>query len=402
VNAVLGQVVSEHPLHSFSPRYFGAGSDERLFSYSASACEGARALLHSQAAPPSGRSFVPHPLPSSPASAFEAGDLAVQPSEPGRPEPEELEIADLGRFFEHPVRFFLQRQLGLYLASEAPALEDREPTELDALDEWQVADALMRFELSGVDAERARQLVRATGVLPPGQPGELVAEKLARRVESFARRVRELQRGEALESLRVDRVLGRGGPRAVRLTGVICDLWPHARVVHRLSRVPHPHELNFWLQHLVLCWLQAPGVPMQSCFVARPERGEGVVVVKLPPVADAASTLEDLVDLYRIGQRAPLPLFPRTSRIHADESLREGWAEVSAKAERAWRGGGGIGPGPENVDPYLLQVFREIDPLAADSELAGGLEFAELARRVYEPFLTLREELREELPGEPQ
>jgi exodeoxyribonuclease V gamma subunit len=112
------RLVTPHPLHAFSPRYFDA-SDDAVFSFSASDRKGAEALLEARSrrqAGGAGRPFVEEPLPAS-----------------GTTGPREIAIDDLVRFFEHPVRAFLQRRLGLYLREDAPALDDREPLELDAL-----------------------------------------------------------------------------------------------------------------------------------------------------------------------------------------------------------------------------------------------------------------------------
>ena len=371
-----GRIVSEHPLQPFSPRYFD-GSDVSLVSYSAEDCAGARALIDARAGsgPERGpRLYVPVSL------------RADGPTDPDDPAARTVDLARLGRFFEHPVRGFLQDRLGLYLRDEAPKLEDREPLDLDGLASWNLGNRLLAQTLAGVDPEHAKVLLRAEGLLPLGSPGDLEAEKAALDAGDLAAAVRELQRGDALRPIEVDLRVG-----GWQIVGELGDLWSNGRVVFQFSKLPHACELSFWVHHLVLNCVRGDGTPRTSFLAARGADAKRTVVLELPPVSDAEAYLADLLALYELGGSVPLPLLPRASRAQADFGHEKGWAlDPVPQATTAWEDPWRIPP--EKNDPYLRQAFRDVEVLQPGLALPGGQTFVSLARRIYEPYLLARVE----------
>ena len=361
-----GPLVREHPLHGFSPRYFDPAAAGDLFSYSASECESARTLLTPR--PRAGRPFVTTPLPE-----------GVSPGET-------IELLDVLRFFDHPVRFFLQRPLGLYLSDEAEPLEDREPLELDALDQWKLGDALLQRQLAGGDEGEIRELLRAQGVLPPGALGEVVWGSVAASVRRLIEKSRAICGGAPRGPLRFDRPLG-----PFRLVGEIGALWPGGRVMVQYSRSGLKHELGLWIQHLVLCWLAPPGIEHRSVLVARDAAG-GADVVRLEPHAAPEPLLRDLLELYALGQRVPLPALRDATEAQARYGAKHGWPdEVASRARSAWVPGGSFtGAGKDRSEAYLAQAFRDVEPLDPDTALPGGETFVSLTRRIYAPYLSER------------
>ncbi len=356
--------VREHPLHGFSSRYFDPASPGDLFSYSASECEGARALLRPRSA---AGPFVGEPLPE---------DVS-----PGGT----VELADLLRFVEHPVRFFLQRRLGLYLGDELEVLEDREPLQLDFLEQWKLGDDLLRRELAGVPEHEARELLRARGALPPGTLGELAGDELAGRVRNLLVETAALRGGGPLPAVPFDRSLG-----SWRLAGELGELWPGGRVVVQYSQRRLRGEIGLWIQHLVLCWLGPPGVPCRSALVARAKDGSADVV-ELAEVDQPERLLVDLLDLYALGQRVPLPALRDASEKQAEYAVKHGWdGGVAASARRAWEPSTDFVGGADRNEVYLAQAFRDVDPLDPATPLPGGETFLSLVRRIYEPYLVAK------------
>lgn len=74
-----------------------------------------------------------------------------------------IELDQLVRFVQHPVRAFLRRRLGVGGTARDDDVEDALSIELDALERWSVAERLLEARLAGADREAAIAAERARG-----------------------------------------------------------------------------------------------------------------------------------------------------------------------------------------------------------------------------------------------
>jgi exodeoxyribonuclease V gamma subunit len=438
--AVREALLVRHAIQPFSPHYFSRPEDEaaRHFSYAERYVGSARAVGGGRAPAPA---FFTQPLAPDPST--EGGTVGdAQGASEAEAEPRTVPVADLARFLENPARFLLQRRLGLYLGADVRPLEGREPFTLAGLERWKVGDALLPHLLAGEEADAAYDRMRATGWLPPGMPGRLCFEDVARDAQAIADAAREHGEGDAHPPLRYGLPVGE-----FLLTGTLRDLRPEGRLTVSFARAGGKRELTAWIEHLAMLLLRggagtlieadgariAPAearrrLPERSILVARDK--EGASVVAFATVPDAAARLAELVALLAPGWRWPLPLFANASRTYA-EVLHEKKPEPVARirAGNAFRSGGFGGPHDQD-DAYVFQAWGEADPTADEpaagaalaalmaagaagetesgterGEASGGpsrdatpsdapaLDFAGLAQRVYRPLLGALREL---------
>lgn len=362
-----GGSVIRHPLQPFSPRYFD-GSNPELFSYADS---------HAARLPGAGDRTGP--------------TLLFTSALPVHPEPAEtLSLRDLIRFFEGPVRELLNRRLRVYLRDRKVIVLDREPWELTKLEEWEIGRTLLELCLSG-KGEVAPALVRASGELPPGAPGMWAHELLWAQAEPIAAKVREL-RSDPEPSLMIDVLL----PGGTRLVGELGERYAAGQVLAQYSRISGKQMLGAWLCHLALCAALPASASRRSFLVGRPSDGKSkrsYTVHAWRPVDAPLQELSRLVELYRIGQSLPLPLFPRTS-FELARALFAGTDLVKARRAAVrdeWRKSlGGSEVIGESADPHLQRVFgadyvpgESAAPFATPPEL----RFEALAERVFFPLL---------------
>ena len=124
------QVVVHHPLQPFDPRNFTPGRlvPRRPWSFDRLTLDGARALAGPRREP---GPFIPAPLPGEP--------------------PALLELDELVRFVEQPVRRFLRLRLGITVGFYADEPDDGLPVELDPLELWAVGQRLLAARLAGIE-----------------------------------------------------------------------------------------------------------------------------------------------------------------------------------------------------------------------------------------------------------
>jgi len=375
---VVGPRTTAHPLQPFSRRYFeepeepvkeqGGKRPPPLFTHArewrvahATAAEGG---LPDQAPPPP---FVPDP--------------AVP-----------LTIAVLTRFLRNPVREFLRTRLGVVFDERDDDAEDEEPFALDALQEYGLIDEVLSSLLPGdpgstravtpagsfAEQVRARlERVRRAGRLPMAELGQRSESKLAgvlvplltRWADLLARHPQPLPR-EPLRFEHGDVLLvdWQDGHRATSgepgmLDAAVPGVWL-ALTASRLcgkgkKKAVRPEKLlGAWVRTLVT---SAVGCPVSGVTVGR----DATVSVAPMEPAEAADALAALLQAWRDGMNAPLPL-----------ALRTALGRVAGTDDLAPIFEGGLYLRGEVEDPALSRVYPDIEALFADGRfdaLAGSL-----------------------------
>src|SRR5690606_6522300 len=77
-----------------------------------------------------------------------------------------LSLDGLIDYFRHPQRSFLRQRLAVNLPRELDPIEAREPTQLDALERYQIGSELLD-ELSPLAPAERKRLLTQAGRLPP-------------------------------------------------------------------------------------------------------------------------------------------------------------------------------------------------------------------------------------------
>ncbi len=346
------KLVTVHPLQGFARPYFD-GSDDRLFSYSLENLEACRQLA---AQTPSPAKFLPTPLP------------------PPEPAMGHVTVADLIRFFQHPIRFLAERRLGIYLRREPEIARDRESFHPDALERFFIGQTILDTRIRNESTKSSFETARAAGQLPHGTVGEVVHDEIEDEVVRF---VSELDLLLPKEKPRDLVVRLEKGP--VRIEGHIDNLFKEVRLVYRLARIRPQDMVMLFINHLILqeTSQQADDIPDESILVGKDE------VLRLGAMENAGDLLGEMAELYWRGLQFPLPLFPRSSHAYAIHMIEKNAGEQKALAA-AWKEWhGGYAHDGECLDPYIRLCVAETDPFQKS--------FQDLALQIYTPLLAAME-----------
>jgi exodeoxyribonuclease V gamma subunit len=300
-------IVVHHPLQPFDPKNFtpGALAGPEPWSFDRITLDGARHLIAERLPPPP---FLKTPLPATHSPV--------------------VELDDLVRFVQHPIRAFLRQRLGLTLGDWSTEIDDALPVVLDSLEEWGVGQRMLDACLEGCDARAICLAEMRRGHLPPGVLGKPVVDEIFPMARRLATEAEQLAGSGAATSVdvRLDLPDGRA------LTGTVGGVRGDAVQVTTFSKVSAKHRLAAWVRVLAL----AAAHPERAWTAATVGRGpdDGIAVARIRPLGESAiGHLATLVDLHDRGMREPVPLAARTSAAYARARTFGGDAERAARKE---------------------------------------------------------------------
>ncbi len=338
-----------HPLQPFSPRNYRGESH----SYDGDWCAVAQALQQ--------------PVQPEPADVdWNRTRLSDMP-DPLRT----VSLMQLLRFVRHPVRFFVNTRLQVYLREEAPG-EDDEVFRLDALRSFTLKQRLLDDYLKGRPTP-ARQL-SAEGILPHGAFAALAWQQESQNVQPLMRRLEAFQ-GHPPEQRLVDLLFEDETAGSFRLAGQIKDIYRGSGLLrYRPGALKGPDILALWLEHLAWCAGDARG---DKCSTLHGTTGQFTLTKTLDP-AEAQVHLARYLRWYREGLQRPLPLLPGASYAWMHAVSQGSRADPSSVAFNAWNGNDFAGIPGDKDDAYVQLVMRGIAGKPIDQP-----EFTELAEAFY-------------------
>lgn len=285
-------VVTRHPLQPFSPRYFDQ-SDPALFSHDQRHLQAAQGLV---APPEAARAFFASPLPDDSGAT-------------------EVRIRDLRKLLESPWELFLGR-LGVRLPEAPEAGSDREPLVLNHLEQWQVGEEWIQRQLGEVKRDELVHRLRRCGQLPAGRLGAKVLGSVAHEADVVVNAAREIGVDVAVPDLPV-----RVQVEQVLVVGRIEGLTSAGLRRATFSKLDAKRIPRLWLDHLLATATLQKAVG-DAQIVGRAGTNTTIVVKPIDPDA-AVDELTNLLRLYRVAVRVPLPFF-RASVTTAIEQLCKG------------------------------------------------------------------------------
>ena len=315
-----------------------------------------------------------------------------------------IELDDLVRFVQHPVRAFLRRRLRITLRDISDEVRDELPIELDGLERWAVGQRLLEARLAGVDGRAAGLAEIARGTLPPGFLGEPVLKALYRTVDSILGAARGMGATDAKPTPVDVHVTLPGG---TLLSGSVPGVRDQLLLSATYSRVSARHRLATWVKLLAVS-ASHPETAFSAATVGRGPDKDSVMVAAIKPLAGdaegrrriACEQLSALADLYGRGMREPLPLYCLTSAAYAQAAAagedpvaagRQAWAT-------RWRVPGEdaalehqlVLAGVHKFEELLVQAPRE-DEQGPGWEMSEASRLGRLARRLWQGPLRYEE-----------
>ncbi|MEA3274473.1 MAG: exodeoxyribonuclease V subunit gamma [Pseudomonadota bacterium] len=286
----------------------------------------------------------------------------------------EVTLVQLDRFVRHPVKYFVNSRLQLYLREEEPE-EDEELFALDGLQSFSLKQRLVDEHLQGRMPSR-RQL-SAEGALPHGAFAEIVYEEESNKAAPLVERLGEYKQ-QRPEQVPIDLAFaGDAGPR--RLAGQIKGVYPGLGLLrYKPSSLKGSDILSLWLAHLAWCAGSEPGEKCSTLYTT----GDSFAIRETLAPDVARLALARYLGWYWQGVHRPLLVLPKASYAYAVKN-KGGRADPLTAARSAWNGNSFREIPGDKDDVYVQLVMRGVtgDPLESE-------DFAMLAGEFYDQVLS--------------
>lgn len=352
------RLMLQHPLQPFSPKYFRAGRDPRLFSFSSAQARAASSnVRRAQAEQP----WFTTPLSTSAAPA---------------PDVHEIALRDLGDCWVNPSRFFCREVLRFSLGDDLAQVADEEAVELDHMAQGGIRSRMLSAALAGArDGEKECRRLVAQGKLPPDQLGAAWHASLDGDIKKVLEHL-DLTTPFTAAPIQVE---GAGW----RLRGRIDGIQGGTRYLVRAGSVRAEHRIRAWVEHVAMCAAREAGtaaLPATTAIIGKDGPDE-----VYPAVVGARKVLEGLLEGFREGHRAPLSFFPQAGWAWFDatrpkQKAKKGASkDPRAEARKAFEKESNdyTAIGGDGEDPYIALCFRGRDPMgdevAAFEKLTSAL-----------------------------
>jgi len=333
-------LITYHRLQAFHPAYFNQHS--KLISYSRDNCKAAQTTTTSS---DSHVKFI---------------SQAINDEIDNN-----IHISELLDFFKHPIPYFFNHRLGIYLFERIQTFDRREPFKVNGLDKYWLRVNLLEEMLTEKNPYDMLAQIRARGVLPLGQIGRLDYYDVIEGLDALVKGIRPLIQNSQPD-VSVDLTIDQ-----FRLHGRISNLFDKGFVLYRPAKGKAEDFLACWINHLILNCLK--GGTHVSFFAG----DDGVF--QFAPLKNSRSIITDLLLLYQSGLSMPIHFFPKSSFTFVN-ALYNGISETKSliEAQNTW-----ISTESENM--YHIRYVQSSDPF--------DHSFKEISRKVFIPVLKHMEKL---------
>lgn len=129
------------------------------------------------------RTFAKEWLPLVNRQSVRIADFATPCEQSVTEKIERIEFSQLVQFVRHPVRYFFEKQLGVYFYDDEELISDSENFTLDGLDKYAIKDSMLSYEQSELDYFFQKQKLK--GVLPRAEFATIFEQKVRSEMMPF-------------------------------------------------------------------------------------------------------------------------------------------------------------------------------------------------------------------------
>ncbi|WP_273393789.1 exodeoxyribonuclease V subunit gamma [Actinobacillus porcinus] len=297
------------------------------------------------------RTFAKEWLPLANRQQQQPTDFAAQPLTAPKESIESIDFAQLVQFVKNPVRYYFEKQLGVYLRNNDELIADAENFELNGLDLYQINHALLTCSEEELDDFFHK--LRLKGVSPRGHFATVYEQKVRSNMAEFRETLRDyVQQLPQTEWGELEVKTSQGN---LLLQGALDQLFgdEKQRIVWRVGKMKDNFKIEHWLMYL---WQVATTGRQESPLLYYKD-DKGVQCFQFEKL-DKTAALEQLtiyVEAYLQGLQQ-IQLIPTVDLSNGLKMSEKSAVDKMAFLSKIAYGNGQYG---EKADFYWQRVFMQ-------------------------------------------
>lgn len=322
----IDELVTQHPLQAFSPRYFTQNEKNKLISY---------------------QNFYADHLNQQQKNvkANEQAEFLTKPL-PDEDENHRISLNQLIQFFSNPSRYFVNQILNIKTQDYDIELLTREPFALESFVDRQIRSLIFKTLNNRENIEHVQTVCRAKGLLPHGNPGDILFDEQRNITQHFYQQLPDF------EPLPAENFLLELG--SYELYGKLDHLSSIGLIHIEMGKPWIKQQITARLMHLVFSTLNLD-IPKQS-YLYSPEEKQEISIRN-----DANAKLEALIHYYVEGQTSPTTFAPKSG---LEYTLTEDKEKAIKAANTKWQGNNYIAGEKDTLENRLL--FANKSPIETE------------------------------------
>ena len=264
------------------------------------------------------------------------------------------------RFYQHSIRFFLQKRFNFYVNYLDETLPDAENFSLDNLKRYQLNLQILNEMLTkdSQGSDNFYQRLTLTGELPDGAFGEIIYDELCESLQPLANKILEERTNPS--TLEVNITIPIDGQH-YPLQGWLTHIQEDGILTWRPANLSIRDGMSLWIDHLIYCILNWDKTESQSRLYGREDNQWRFLHID---ANQALTILTDLVKGYIQGINQPLliPLQSAWSWLITAYNPKTAEIEPSEKAIskllNTWQGGQFHSA---ECDSYYARLYPELN-----------------------------------------
>ncbi|OCG24027.1 exodeoxyribonuclease V subunit gamma [Gilliamella sp. App2-1] len=274
-------------------------------------------------------------------AALQQGESQLFISEISVIDIDNINLDELKRFYQHSIRFFLQKRFNFYINYLDDTLPDAENFNLDSLKRYQLNLLILNQLISNEpqQSDDFYQRLALTGELPDGAFGEIIYDKQVESLQPLANKINQERLVMTTQEVNLT-ILTNG--QHVQLQGWLTHVQENGILSWRPAKLSIRDGISLWIDHLVYCILNPDQVENQSRLYGREDTEWRFLHL---PHDKAIAILTTIVEGYLHGINQPLllPVQSAWSWLMAAYNKKTGEIVASDKAINqllnTWQGG---------------------------------------------------------------